>query len=632
MALGRQFFGPILIATMWHLFTLLWIGVMSPYPKLSNMLVVAFLPLVLAWIATGWYGMWMGLRARHPVAAIWGTLGVVLLAPLIVIGGVFSLLAIFQIIPEYGFPGERNFESIACQIWAGYLILLILWTIHRVKSAFREAATDRFSDTQPIDWRPVWRVTWKFSTAAALVIAAIWGTRAYINSSGERAFAKILSAHPGFSLAPPPLPYIPDNQNLAQWDFLRPLNNPLPLGSMRYPLRPGQKMPIDQLVQFPRHPLGAKLIVFTPANTLSPKWGSGEHYSFPRDSFGFWETNYDNELIRLHTAARERQFLHFNVHLPTGNSTFAGVPPEQFYGCIVNLPRILAVRAAKRLEAGEHPLDDILLGLRFANSLTNNPGAFHVRQEMLFTIIQPIYDGIHEHRWNDSDLQQLQNAFAQIHPAEHFQLWREDVVREVANAFENPPANGPFGQSQLTIGQTPYYLGMNPVPPRLPGKVKAGQARMIQIGLGATNNLVYKFQRWQWEFGYDGMREDENAFRDHLIAIIGQSLNRELIRLGQTETAIDQVITACAIERFRLAENKLPTTPAELTPKYLHQIPNDFMTGAPLKYKLTQDNHGYRLYSVGANLSDDGGLPDTVELKNRQTHLIERDWVWIYEK
>ncbi|HEY6229434.1 MAG TPA: hypothetical protein VI282_20105, partial [Verrucomicrobiae bacterium] len=416
MALGRQFFGPIIIVTMWHLFTILWMGVMSPYPKLSKILGVAFFVFGLAWIATGWYGMWMGLRARHPVAAIWGTLGVVLLAPLVVIGGVFSLLAIFQIIPEYGNPGEQNFESLACQIWAGYLILLIVWTVHHVTSAFREAATDRFSDTQPIDWRPVWRITWKLSTAAALVIAAVWGTRAYINSSGERALQKILAAHPNFTLRPPLAPHIPDEQNLAQWDFLQPLNSArLSLQSVRI----GEATEFRDVVLTPWHPVG---------NHLST-WRDGERYVFATNAGRYWNTNFDAELIRLHTAASERPAIRFTGHVPSGSvASSAWQPPEFQYASIANIPRLLAARAIKRLKNGEHPVDDVMLALRFANCVTNDPLSIGFRKQMLFSVIQPIYEGILDRQWTDGDLLQIQTSFAQLRNADHFDVWRHYVA------------------------------------------------------------------------------------------------------------------------------------------------------------------------------------------------------------
>jgi ABC-type transport system involved in multi-copper enzyme maturation permease subunit len=612
MALGRQFFGPIIIVTMWHLFTILWMGVMSPYPKLSNILGVAFFVFGLAWIATGWFGMWMGLRARHPVAAIWGTLGVVLVAPLVAIGGVFSLLAIFQIIPEYGRPGEQNFESIACQIWAGYLIVLIVWTIHHVTSAFREAATDRFTDTQPIDWRPVWRVTWKISTAAALVIAAVWATRAYINSSGERALQKVLAAHPNFTLGRPLAPYIPDEQNLAQWDFLRPLNS----ARLQYK-SPGveEASEFSDMISMPWHPVGNRLTA----------WRDGARYVFATNAGRYWNTNCDAQLIRLHAAAKERPIIRFTGHAPSGSvGPSAGQPPEVHYASIANIPRLLAARAIKRLGEGEHPVDDILLALRFANCVTNDPLTIGVRKEMIFDVIQPVYEGILDGRWTDADLQQIQTAFAQLRNTDHFEVWRHYVVREIANAFAETPRVSQWGPGYVNIAQTPYYIGMSSHRPRLPGKIKAAQARIIEAGLGDGPPIEH-VRGWG-----RGMYYEDNLELS-MIEIENACLTRGLSDSAPARVAIDEVVIACAIERSCLAEGKLPATLDQLAPKYLHIIPNDFMTGAPLKYKVANNSRAYRLYSVGANGKDDGGLPDTFQTKGRQKQFVERDWVWIYE-
>lgn len=607
MALGRQFFGPILIATIWHLFTILWMSVMSPFPKLPLILAVAFLSFALAWIATGWFGMWMGLRARHPVAAIWGTLGAVILAPLLTMGGIFSLLAIFQIIPEYGYPGEQNFEVLGCAFWMFYLFALSIWTAHRVKTAFREAATDRYTDTQPIDWRPFRRLTWKLTGALALALATVYGVRAYINFRGERALQNALAAHPNFSLNQHLARSVPENENLAEWDFLGALNT--------------REFYISRNAELHGGISAAFLRPWIPIGTRLDNWRSGLRYRFTDLPGGGWNTNIDAALDRLHGAAKERPFIQFTR--PSAN----GMPIEQTYGAIANVPDLLAGRAVKRLKADEHPIDDILLALRFANCVTNDPAAVGIRKEMLISAIQPVYEGILDGRWTDSDLREIQNAFARIDPAVHFQLWREHVVRQTVNAFASPPPNGAFGQSQLFLGRIPYHLGNNPTPPGLPGKLTGGQARMINGGLGPTDALIRKYERWSREF------EDEKGLEEILVSIIRHSLNYELMNLGHAQTSINLTLVACAIERYRLAHNKLPATLDELTPQFIDHIPNDFMTGLPLHYKFTQQNHGYRLYSVGENLLDDTGLPDEVHhLPRGQTSRTPRDWVWIYER
>jgi len=47
--------------------------------------------------------------------------------------------------------------------------------------------------------------------------------------------------------------------------------------------------------------------------------------------------------------------------------------------------------------------DDIQLALRFAKCATNDPSAYSNRKELIFAIVQPVYDGILDGRWTDSD-------------------------------------------------------------------------------------------------------------------------------------------------------------------------------------------------------------------------------------
>src|SRR5205823_1114225 len=123
LALVRQFFGPIAIVSIWHLFSLVWIPIMGP--PVERIVAVLFIPLIalaVSWIAIGWDGMWMGLRARHPNAAIWATLTTVVLIPWIVMTGAFGLPAPFQIIPEFNFATDANYLINGCYIWIAYLV------------------------------------------------------------------------------------------------------------------------------------------------------------------------------------------------------------------------------------------------------------------------------------------------------------------------------------------------------------------------------------------------------------------------------------------------------------------------------------------------------------------------------
>lgn len=67
-------------------------------------------------------------------------------------------------------------------------------------------------------------------------------------------------------------------------------------------------------------------------------------------------------------------------------------------------------------------------------------------------------------------------------------------------------------------------------------------------------------------------------------------------------------LTGIAVERFRIANNRLPNSLDDLVPTYLDEIPPDYFneSGATLNYRL-RDEGGFVVYSVGRNGEDDNG-------------------------
>jgi hypothetical protein len=60
-----------------------------------------------------------------------------------------------------------------------------------------------------------------------------------------------------------------------------------------------------------------------------------------------------------------------------------------------------------------------------------------------------------------------------------------------------------------------------------------------------------------------------------------------------------------AVQRYRLAAGRLPDTLADLVPAYLEAVPKDPFDGDELRYKKLE--RGFVVYSIGGDLSDDGG-------------------------
>lgn len=100
-----------------------------------------------------------------------------------------------------------------------------------------------------------------------------------------------------------------------------------------------------------------------------------------------------------------------------------------------------------------------------------------------------------------------------------------------------------------------------------------------------------------------------------------------ILVLGATaEVAVTEARTACAIERFRLTNGRLPTSLPELVPAFLPSVPGDALADRPLRFAVGPDQ-AYRLYSVGWNQTDDDG---TVALRPNSTRRDDKkgDWVW----
>jgi hypothetical protein len=66
------------------------------------------------------------------------------------------------------------------------------------------------------------------------------------------------------------------------------------------------------------------------------------------------------------------------------------------------------------------------------------------------------------------------------------------------------------------------------------------------------------------------------------------------------------ILTALALERYRIKNSRYPKTLDELSPDFLKTAALDFADGKPLRYRLTNDGH-FVLYSIGLDCADDGG-------------------------
>jgi hypothetical protein len=88
--------------------------------------------------------------------------------------------------------------------------------------------------------------------------------------------------------------------------------------------------------------------------------------------------------------------------------------------------------------------------------------------------------------------------------------------------------------------------------------------------------------------------------------------------------------TGLQVERFRLATGQLPESLDQLVPLYLPAVPSDPFDGQPLRYKTLAK--GFVVYSIGVDLSDDGGAEQVKSRRRSGQKPLPYDRTFIVER
>lgn len=115
----------------------------------------------------------------------------------------------------------------------------------------------------------------------------------------------------------------------------------------------------------------------------------------------------------------------------------------------------------------------------------------------------------------------------------------------------------------------------------------------------------------------DAFKKDRISFITMQELRVTQFLLRELNAVASVRLAA----AASAIERWRSAHaGQLPGSTAELVPDFLPAIPSDPFDDQPMRYKKL--GKGYVLYSIGEDLTDDGGKEQPAPTNNSDRYDI----------
>ncbi|HZM03735.1 MAG TPA: hypothetical protein VFC44_12050 [Candidatus Saccharimonadales bacterium] len=363
----------------------------------------------------------------------------------------------------------------------------------------------------------------------------------------------------------------------------------------------------------------------------------------------------DQKAFAALRLASQKPHSRFNVRYDLED--LAQIPIGHLVG-IKGLCLRLDVQVCAELAAGQtdSALADSKLLFYLADSIKTEPFviSYLVRVACFQLAVQPVWEGLAERRWTDAQLQQLQSS-----------LQNYDFLRDLNQSLKSERTFGIQEINQFKkqgLGTLDELAGVNDA------------LRLDDIGSKTVHKAMLDFvgrvmpegwwdeERWNYCLIFDAQMKGATDLAEkkvfpgqlgsnyseltrHLTAYsppaslnsilhhqaivatedVPQFLNRLPQKAAAAQTAANQALIACALERYRLANGQFPETLEALPPQFIFRLPNDVITGQPYKYHPTKDGQ-FILYSVGWNEKDDGGIPGKQGLFDAQ----EGDWVWEY--
>jgi tetratricopeptide (TPR) repeat protein len=300
--------------------------------------------------------------------------------------------------------------------------------------------------------------------------------------------------------------------------------------------------------------------------------------------------------------------------------------------------QVLQLRAVAEMQNGQSDkaLSDVKLTLRLMASVSSEPFLVSplVRIDMLNLVLQPVWEGIQEHRWSDAQLKELDEDLAGLDfLADYESSVRGDRTLRIATIE--------YLRRRRNVGM---FFGDGDTMP-LATEI---ELRFAPSSVYYHNELAFAWACQEWilpiidverhtvsleavqlaSTNIDQMRLHW-SLNNVLPAMMLPAFEKCAQRYSHAQSSVDMARVACALERCRLAQGKYPESLDALTPRFIESVPPDVIGGQPLKYHRTSDGQ-FALYSVGWNGTDDGGavLSKVISKTLIDIDYGNGDWVW----
>ena len=301
--------------------------------------------------------------------------------------------------------------------------------------------------------------------------------------------------------------------------------------------------------------------------------------------------------------------------------------------------QVLQLRALAELQNGESDLAlaDIKLLLRLTDSIRTEPVLIShlVRIAMVNLALQPVWEGLAEHRWSDGQLAELDRELAGLDFLSDYKLaMRGEMVLGQVGMFDYLRHHPGKLQSLFSEGDSsspaPVFTLIRLIPNGWFYQNQIHCARpMVEFYLPAAEATREIFSPTAIHQADTAITAECKRLTPYnfLERLLLPALGNAAKKFAQGQNAVNMARAAIALERYRLAHGVYPETLAVLAPQFISKLPHDIINGQPLHYRRTPEGH-FILYSVGWNETDDGG--EVAFNKEGAVDINNGDWVWRY--
>jgi hypothetical protein len=512
------------------------------------------------------------------------------------------------------------------------------------KSAWDRSTTRRFFRWLT-SWHILRRVLLGFASLLTLV-AVFYAVEDWRGSAAWKRHCRELEAigEKGeiASLIPPP---VPDGQNLAMAPLLKPIfeydrgphvqwHDPAAMERLRridieqrgVPRRPDCKWgnlyagSLTDLDSFRRFYLG---------NTNYPQAaadaGAGQVVLSAL-------TKYGAELDELKAAAAQRPLSRFPINYLEEPPTGVLLP---HLAIVKRLAQACSLRATARLDLGQpgEALDDIELGFRLSAALRDEPLLIDhlVRIATLQIVIQSVREGLARHAWSAAQLARMELHLAAIDLLAEHQLAMRGERAYGAATIEYIRRQGWHFDPAMLFDQNAdclTVLSLRLIPGGWCQQNKVRGSQILQnSSLAAVDLKTRRVDPQKCIDGEQAVDDLRNGPYTVFVKLLLPAVTKATSKSARLQTYVDCARVACALERFRLAQGRLPDALAGLVPQFLPAVPSDVIDGQPLRYRLAASGEPL-LHSIGWNQTDERGKRAWTGADRTAVNADEGDWVW----